>query len=351
MTSYIYYYAAIIAVQLAYAGSNIIVKIALHKGLNQFVFVVYRHLIGMILLGPIAYCLERKQRPPLSLAVISKIFLLALLGTTTHLNLFYVGLMYTSATLASALNNVIPGLTFLMAVLLRMEKIEISSARGQAKVLGTLICIAGSLVCTFWKGGFLYKGIEKMPLISPQTHDDHAQQDSLKGSALLLISYIAWSGWLILQALVYKVYPAPLSMTTLICFFASIQSSILALIFGRNPTFWKLEWNLELLTILYCGVVISGIVYCLLAWCISNKGPVFAAMFSPLVVVIVAIFSAIAFAERLHVGSFVGALLIISGLYCVLWGKSHDHVTAQVPMEEKDIAERNGHPLKDTEQV
>lgn len=52
-------YAAMVLVQLAYGGSNIMVKIALEKGLNQFVFVVYRHIIAMILLGPFAYVLER----------------------------------------------------------------------------------------------------------------------------------------------------------------------------------------------------------------------------------------------------------------------------------------------------
>ena len=48
--------------------------------------------------------------------------------------------------------------------------------------------------------------------------------------------------------------------------------------------------------------MISALAYYLQTWCISNKGPVFAAMFSPLLLIIVGIFSAIAFAERLHVG-------------------------------------------------
>jgi hypothetical protein len=53
------------------------------------------------------------------------------------------------------------------------------------------------------------------------------------------------------QAVVSKVYPARLSLNTLICFFASLQSSFLALFFARNPTLWKLEWNMQLLTIIY----------------------------------------------------------------------------------------------------
>jgi hypothetical protein len=53
------------------------------------------------------------------------------------------------------------------------------------------------------------------------------------------------------QAVVSKVYQAPLSLNTLICFFASLQSSFLALFFARNPTLWKLKWNVQLLTIIY----------------------------------------------------------------------------------------------------
>ncbi|XP_016647436.1 PREDICTED: WAT1-related protein At5g64700-like [Prunus mume] len=103
--------------------------------------------------------------------------------------------------------------------------------------------------------------------------------------------------------------------------FRVVAIFFLDLFFARNPISWRLEWNLQLSTIAYCGVVISALAYYLQTWCISYKGPVFTAMFSPLQVIIVALFSAISFAERLHFGSLIGAFLIIVGLYCVLWGK------------------------------
>ncbi|KAB5534897.1 hypothetical protein DKX38_017983 [Salix brachista] len=341
-------YAAMVLVQLSYGGSNILMKIALEKGLNQLVFVVYRHIIAMILLAPFAFVIERKQRPPLSLSVMIKIFVLSSLGTTIHLNVYYAGLAYTSPTVASALSNVIPSLTFIMAVLLGMEKVKTESPRGWAKMLGTAICVCGSLVFTFWKGGYLFKSFENRPLINIYSTKGssgeyrHAKENWIKGAALILTSH----------AVVYKVYPARLSLTTLICFFASIQSSFLALCFARTPAIWKLDWNVQLLTIIYCGVVISALVYYLQTWCISHKGPVFVAMFSPLLVVIVGLFSAIAFAERLHLGSLVGTGLIVLGLYCVLWGKGQDNSAAQKPDEGKGLADDktleisiNDHPL------
>ncbi|PON93037.1 Plant-drug/metabolite exporter [Trema orientale] len=335
------FFMAMILVQLAYGGSNILIKISIGRGLNQLVFVVYRHVIAMLLLGPFAYALEREQRPPLSVSVITKIFVLSSLGTTVHLNLYYAGLAYTSPTVACALSNVIPSLTFVLALLFGMEKVKITSKRGQAKVAGAVICVGGSLLFALWKGGFPLKSFVERPLINMDDNTTststtgslsgsagHEKQNWIKGSVLILISYIAWSAWLILQALVSKVYPAQLSLNTMICFFASLQSSLLALFFARNPTLWKLDWNVQLLTIIYCGVVISALVYILQTWCISNKGPVFVAMFSPPLLIIVAIFSAIIFAEQLHFGSLVGAFVIIVGLYCVLWGKRTDILLA-----------------------
>ncbi|XVF10247.1 hypothetical protein REPUB_Repub07fG0166500 [Reevesia pubescens] len=297
-----------VLIQLSYGASVILVKIAFARGLDRFVFVAYRHIIGLSVLGPVAFVLERKQRPSLSYAVFAKIFLLSSLGTSIYLNFFYLGLTCTSPTVASALDNVIPSLTFLMAVLLRMEKVKIRSASGQAKVLGTIICIGGSLVFTFWKGGYQLKGFVDRPLINFYSTKDsvgelrHGKENWLKGSCLILISNISWSAWLVLQGTIFKVYPAQLSLNALICFIGSLQSLLLTLFFARNPLLWKLEWNLQLLTIIYCGVGVAALANFLQSWCISYKGPVFASIFSPLCAVIVAIFSAIAFAERLHLG-------------------------------------------------
>lgn len=52
-------YVAMVVIQLAYGGSNILIKVALAEGLNQLVLVVYRHAIPTIILGPFAYFLER----------------------------------------------------------------------------------------------------------------------------------------------------------------------------------------------------------------------------------------------------------------------------------------------------
>nr|XP_018677772.1 PREDICTED: WAT1-related protein At5g07050-like isoform X1 [Musa acuminata subsp. malaccensis] len=327
-------YLGIVVVQLAYAGSNILCKLALEQGLSFLVFVVYRHLIALLILAPLAYVLERNRRPSLSFPLLVKVFILAMFGITIHQNVYYLGLDYTSPTVASALSNVIPALTFILTAILRMEKASLRSPKGRARIVGTIFCISGALVFTFWKG-FLLEGFVKRPLIEMHAEGDvHHKEDWLKGSVLILTSYIAYTAWLILQvhqtetsehisqAIICEVYPARLSLNTMICFFASLQSSAVALVFERNAASWRLNWNLQLLTIIYCGTVISCLTYYLLTYCIGEKGPVFAATFIPLQLVIVGFLSAFIFAERLHIGSLIGVFIIIVGLYCVLWGKS-----------------------------
>nr|GEY36411.1 WAT1-related protein At5g64700 isoform X1 [Tanacetum cinerariifolium] len=134
-----------------------------------------------------------------------KIFVLSFLGSTIHLNAYCYGLAYTSATVASALNCLTPSLTFLVAFLLRMEKVKITSSKGQAKVLGTLICIGGTLVVTFWRGGFRLKGLVNKPLIdiyNPKGSHGHVKQNWVKGATLISASKVSWSLWLIFQGLV-----------------------------------------------------------------------------------------------------------------------------------------------------
>ncbi|ONK76251.1 uncharacterized protein A4U43_C03F25610 [Asparagus officinalis] len=321
-------YLGMIVSQLAYGGANILGKLAIERGLSYPVLIVYRHLIAMTIFGPLSYVLERNQRPPLSLSILMKIFVLTLFGATIHLNVFYLGLDYTPPTAASALSCAIPALTFTLAVLFRMEEVKIKNAKGRAKIIGALVCITGALLFTFWQGPLLL-GFVKRPLFIVQGKNfghgsKHYKDDWIKGSVLIFIANATFSVWFILQAKVYEVYPATLSMNALICFFASLQSATLALIFDRNASSWKLEWNIQLITIIYSGIVISGLSYYLQTSCISKRGPVFAAMFSPLNLVLVALFSAFFFAERLHLSSLIGAFAIISGLYMVLWGKSKD---------------------------
>ncbi|KAG6579609.1 WAT1-related protein, partial [Cucurbita argyrosperma subsp. sororia] len=306
--------AAMVAVQIGYGGSNILMKVASEKDLDPFVFFVYRHIIAFLVLLPFAYVIDRNKRASLTISMTIKIFLLAILGSTTYLNLFYLGI--------------------------KLEKVNIKTARGGAKVLGTVICIGGSLIFTFWKGPYLTKAIFKEPLINIYKNEDSGNssgKDWIKGSAFIVLSEMSWSAWLILQTFVTRKYPAKLTITVLTCVFATAQSGFLALFFARDPEKWKLQWDARLLTIVYSGIIISAVGYFVQTWVISHNGPVFTSIFNPLMLIFVAIFSAFVFSERLHVGSLVGAFFIVLGLYLVLWGKKADHVVADEQQEKEKV--------------
>lgn len=50
---------ALTALQFSYAGQHVILRTVLNMGVSKLVFPVYRNIIALLLLGPIAYFLEK----------------------------------------------------------------------------------------------------------------------------------------------------------------------------------------------------------------------------------------------------------------------------------------------------
>ena len=61
-----------------------------------------------------------------------------------------------------------------------------------------------------------------------------------------------------------------------------------------------------------------------MAWCVKQRGPLFVSVFSPLMLLMVAVLSSLLLGEKLHLGTALGAVLIVMGLYAVLWGKGRE---------------------------
>lgn len=55
------------------------------------------------------------------------------------------------------------------------------------------------------------------------------------------------------------------------------------------------------------------------------RGPVFVTAFSPLCMVIVAVMGSFILFEQMYLGRVIGAVVIVLGLYLVVWGKSNDY--------------------------
>ncbi|RWW30975.1 hypothetical protein GW17_00004423 [Ensete ventricosum] len=144
----------------------------------------------------------------------------------------------TSAGFASALYNMIPAITFIMAIIIRIEKLRINSRHSQAKIVGSLVTAAGALLMLLYRG----------PVVE-----------------------FVWSKLGQLQ-----------------------------------------------------GVVCSGVAYYVQGTVMKERGPVFVTAFNPLFMIITAILGSIILAEEMTLGSVIGAVIIVVGLYALIWGKSKD---------------------------
>ncbi|CAK8566031.1 unnamed protein product [Lathyrus sativus] len=105
-----------VLVQLAYAAVNVLYKLAINDGMTVKVATAYRLAFGSAFTVPLALISERNKRPKLSWRVLFMAFLCSLFGGSLFQNLFYEALALTSATFASAIYNLIPAITFIMAI-------------------------------------------------------------------------------------------------------------------------------------------------------------------------------------------------------------------------------------------
>ncbi|KAJ0259523.1 WAT1-related protein [Hirschfeldia incana] len=318
-------FLTVISLQFGYAGLSIIAKFALDRGMSPHVLAAYRHIVATIFIAPFAFFLDRKVRPKMTLPIFLKIALLGLLEPTIDQNLYYTGMKYTSATFTAAMTNVLPAFAFLMAWIFRLEKVNIKKIHSQAKILGTVVTVGGAMLMTVVKGPLV-----PLPWANPNdSHQDSSNPgvtpDLTKGALLIAIGCICWAGFVNLQAITLKSYPVELSLTAYICLMGSIESTIVALFIERgNPSAWAIQLDSKLLAAVYGGVICSGVGYYVQGVIMKTRGPVFVTAFNPLSMVIVAILGSIILAEVMYLGRILGAIVIVLGLYSVLWGKSKD---------------------------
>ncbi|KAI3444087.1 hypothetical protein Pfo_000752 [Paulownia fortunei] len=312
----------LIVFQFIYAGVNLIGRAALLQDMSSRVFVVYRQFIAFLLIAPVSYFTRREtQRCCLGWKNFWWISLLSFVGVTVNQNLYFEGLYLASSSAASALGNLVPPITFIMAYTMGLEKVHLRSMRSVAKIIGTVFCATGAVTMALLKGPRLLniELLPRNPLLYLGGHDTW-----FLGCLLLFGSACFWSIGLILQVHVSASYPDHLSLTAWVCLMAGLQSGILTVIFEPDAKAWKLNSSLQLLCCLYAGLA-SAVTFFAQVWCIARRGPLFCAMFNPLRTVIVTVLACIILHEEIYTGSLVGALAVIVGLYILLWGKAKDH--------------------------
>ena len=185
-----------------------------------------------------------------------------------------------------------------------------------------------------------------------------------------------------IQAYTLKRYPAQLSLTAWMNIVGAAQSAAFTVIVTRKPADWTIGFDIDLWSTLYAvndsfwisfifsvrlvdrvsrpiisevvflqqGIVVSGLIIYIQLWCMEERGPVFVTMFNPLSTIIVALLAYFALDEKLYMGryisnthsewdpylyiaiwifvlslcSIIGSVVVIMGLYLLLWGKEAD---------------------------
>ncbi|XP_015691838.1 WAT1-related protein At1g09380-like [Oryza brachyantha] len=319
--------AAMVALQFLFSVLQIVIKLALNDGMDARVLVAYRFMFAATFLCPIAFVVERKKRPPLTMKVVLQLFLCGLFGFSINQNLYVFAIKLTSATFVTAISNLTPATTFLLAILTRLETLKLKKPAGQAKLLGTLIGMGGAMLLTFYKGPAIMLGLPRLKLAHiTENHQSHpiSTGNQIIGSFLGIISCFTYATWLVIQAKVSKVYPCHYSIAAMVCLFGALQSTVMAVCVHRDLEHWRLGLNIRLYSSAYAGLVASGSAFPLLSWCLRKKGPLFISVFSPLMLIFVALLSSVVLEEALHLGSVLGSVLIVGGLYLVLWGKAKE---------------------------
>lgn len=318
-------YLAMMALQFGYAGMNIITKVSLNRGMSHYVLVVYRHAFATAAIAPFALFFERKAQPKITLKIFLQLFVLGLLGPVIDQNFYYAGLKFTSPTFSCAMSNMLPAMTFVMAVIFRMEKVDLKKVIYQAKVVGTIVTVGGAMLMTLYKGNLVEMPWSKSvhPRQSYVTDTTGTtDKDWFTGCILLIIATLAWASFFILQNVTLKTYEKhQLSLTAMVCFLGTLQSIVVTFVMEHKPSVWQIGWDMNLLAAAYAGIVTSSISYYVQGLVMEIKGPVFATAFSPLMMIVVAVMGSFILAEKIYLGGILGSILIVAGLYSVLWGK------------------------------
>ncbi|KAG4983741.1 hypothetical protein JHK87_028490 [Glycine soja] len=131
----------------------------------------------------------------------------------------------------------------------KFELLDLRNSRGIAKVLGTLISLAGALIIALYKGN-LMRNLWR-PLIHIPGKSAAINESWLKGSLLTVLSCVTWSIWCIMQAATLKRYPAQLSLVTWMSFVGAAQSAVFTVIVEHNRSAWTIGLNIDLWSTIY----------------------------------------------------------------------------------------------------
>ncbi|PAN46442.1 hypothetical protein PAHAL_9G186200 [Panicum hallii] len=323
-------------------------KLALHTGMRPFVLLAYRNLIGAAAVAPLALIFEREM-------IIRKIPNLVEWGWISLNATFSTNAAYSVIFL-----NLIPAVTSLIAIILRVENLVLTSWCGRMKLLGILTCVGGTMMVSLYKGKLVHHPWPAH-LLRSQTHTAASptrHNNMFVGTLFLCGSCLGYAFWFIVQVKLTKVFPYQYWATTLTCLSGSLQAFAIGILIDPKRSAWTLKWDLQLLTVVYSvrrhamvGVFTTGVAFILMSWAIKRRGPIYLPMFNSLAMIATVVMDSVLLGTSIFLGSILGTLLVILRLYTFLWGKGKElqRAAAGQKADQKQATsngEQGGHELQ-----
>ncbi|KAI3896701.1 hypothetical protein MKX03_037948 [Papaver bracteatum] len=328
-------------------------KKVIDDGIDHIILVTYRLYISVLFLAPMAYFLERRTRPKLTFGILCLLFVSAILGATLSTYLYLAGLQNTTATFICAFVNMVPVITFLMAL---PFCVDMRSMSGGAKVLGTVVTVGDAMVLT------LYKGMSNISWLYPNNKTERWTI----GTIALVVATLLWSSWFLVQAKISKIYPCQYSSTTIMCFLGTNHQEFSSWVFKGKFQIFVVLFSVNIVGFpATTGIVGSSLTFVGMSYCMKKSGPVFTVTFSPLIQIVVAVIGFSILDELVHIkrcSHFVFGMYFVVFLdrfslllvhIILLWGKNKEPnacVTKQIEdakahNEEEDRLRGTNHDL------
>ncbi|CAM6127924.1 unnamed protein product [Calypogeia fissa] len=305
-------HSALTFVQTTYAVGNILQKLSLSAGISPFAYSVYKDVICISYLAPLAFYSERICGSNMSVAF---------------------GISLAPAAYGSLIGITIPIFVFLISAASGLEDFDWNRRAGQAKILGVLSAVGGAVIIPVYNGPEMIGPLmnaQRVPLsplpvelntVLAQALSNLDIEDWQLGGFLLILSGFLFAVLWTIQAYTLKRYPHPLSVAALAHGVGALATALSGVLMVREPSSWAIHPSIDIISLLFTGCISAGTNSALQSWSLFKAGPMLLASYPPLQSFCTIVIAWLFLGEGIHLGSVLGLLLIINGLFLITWGK------------------------------
>ncbi|KAK3734154.1 hypothetical protein QZH41_017124 [Actinostola sp. cb2023] len=313
MASTWYVWLALLVVQLGFGAYGVIVsKFAVKNKADPLVFSLIRDAGAFPVLLLAAVLSERRLDVP-SLRELPMFVILGFSGMFGNQLPYILGIYYTNANIASIFQPSIPVWTAVLGIATGIEPFPpLNKAHGWAKIIGILLAAAGAVT---------------MVLDKVTSDNGKLKAGYGFGYLFLVLNTLSMAIYILLQKKLIFNKPdsqwknRPVAVTAWSYLFGTLfmaLSSLYYVIINKLDKFTYFPKE-EIYPIIYSIFIASSLCYLLITWCNMQISATIVTATWPLQVLFCAVLSYIILDEVLTTLEYIGAALIIVGLFAVIW--------------------------------